>query len=106
MVQRVRHATDRWPPATQSSRVMPSANVITCAAAGRAAGACSTSRSPRSSTRWSGASTLSGRVARTGHDAGRLDLLLIAGLARLRVALGFVLGALVLILAHPTLRSI
>ena len=31
---------------------------------------------------------------------------LIAGLARLRVALGFVFGALVLILAHPNRASI
>jgi len=36
----------------------------------------------------------------------RLRIVLIAGLARLRVALGFVMGALVLILAHPNRRSV
>lgn len=38
--------------------------------------------------------------------ANRLRGVLIAGLARLRVALGFVFGALVLILAHPNRASV
>ena len=44
------------------------------------------------------------RLDRTVSD--RLRGVLIAGLARLRVALGFVFGALVLILAHPSRASI
>src|SRR5262249_30550403 len=91
-----RRATDRCRRTTSRCRGIRSASVITCAAAAWRGCACSTSKSLKWSPQSSGVSPPSRAVFET----------LVAALARLRVALGWVFGLLVIVLAQPTLRTI
>src|SRR3954471_11846919 len=87
---------------------MRSASAIIFAAAGSIGCACSISRLPRSSTRSSGGWRPQREPALVRRFAMREGAVatMIALLARLRVALGFVFGVLVLVLARPTSRSL
>src|SRR5438445_4458549 len=75
------------------------ASVTTCAAASASGCACSTSGSKKCLVPSSSVSPLVAAVS----DPGRRVVSLVA---RLRVSLGFVIGALVLWLAQPTTRSL
>ena len=115
-VRPARRATDRGRRTTSPFRATQSASAITCGAARAIGCVCSTSRSTEVLARaverpsWRAERATGGRrelsAARPGWLAERCRVCLAEALARRRVALGFVFGALVLWLAQPTAATL